>query len=113
MTTRARTLIAATLAAALLFPVAAWAQPAPAPKPGGSLRFATPADPDGLDPHRSPADSTFNITMNIFDTLVATTSKGEIVPGLATKWYISTDGLVYSFTLRPCTFLYLISARSH
>jgi hypothetical protein len=25
-------------------------------------------DLDGLDPHRSPADSTFNITMNIFDT---------------------------------------------
>ena len=89
------------MALALLFPAAASAQQASTPKSGGSLRFATPADPDGLDPHRSPADSTFNITMNIFDTLVATSSKGELVPGLATKWYISTNGLVYSFALRP------------
>jgi peptide/nickel transport system substrate-binding protein len=101
MKIQARVFIVATLAAALLFPVGVWAQSAPTPKPGGSLRFATPADPDGLDPHRSPADSTFNITMNIFDTLVATNSKGEIVPSLVTRWYISTNGLVYSFTLRP------------
>jgi peptide/nickel transport system substrate-binding protein len=100
MTPRACPVIVAILAVTLLLPRIAWAQPAPPATSGGSLRFATPADPDGLDPHRSPADSTFNITMNIFDTLVATNSKGEILPGLATKWYISTNGLLYAFTLR-------------
>jgi peptide/nickel transport system substrate-binding protein len=94
-----RYFVAAALAA--LVGTAAGAQPIPAPRPGGALRFATPADPDGLDPHRSPADSTFNIAMNVFDTLVAANSKGELLPGLAARWSVSANGLVYTFALRP------------
>jgi peptide/nickel transport system substrate-binding protein len=90
--------VTASLLAALAAPAAA--QSAPAPLPGGAVRVGTPADPDGLDPHRSPADSTFIIVMNIFDSLVATNPSGQLLPGLAAKWTISPNGLAYTFMLR-------------
>jgi peptide/nickel transport system substrate-binding protein len=76
------------------------AQQVPAPKAGGAIKFATQADPDGLDPHRSPADSTFIIAMNIFDSLVMTNAAGQLLPGLAARWDVSPDGLTYTFHLR-------------
>lgn len=98
---RARIVPSAVLALCLgLTALAVHAQP-PAPRGGGRLRFATQADPDGLDPHRSPADSTFIIAMNVFDSLVATNAKGELLPGLAAKWSIAPNGLTYTFSLRP------------
>jgi hypothetical protein len=56
MKTRARAPIVATLVAALLFPVAVWAQSAPAP--AGVLRCHA-GRPGSI---RTGADSTFNIT---------------------------------------------------
>lgn len=103
MLTRAAHRTLALALAAVLVGLAALptlAQQAPAPRPGGVIRFATPADPDGLDPHRSPADSTFIIVMNIFDGLLTTNPKGELLPGLAEKWSIAPNGLAYTFTLR-------------
>jgi peptide/nickel transport system substrate-binding protein len=80
-------------------PAAAAATP-PAPRPGGMVTVAALANPDGLDPHRSPADSTFIITMNIFDSLIVTNAKGELLPALAERWTISGDGLTYTLELR-------------
>ncbi|HEX7124864.1 MAG TPA: ABC transporter substrate-binding protein [Thermodesulfobacteriota bacterium] len=89
------------LAALLLCAAGATAaETPPAPRPGGAVTVAALANPDGLDPHRSPADSTFIITMNIFDSLVATNARGELLPGLAERWDISRDGLTYTFELR-------------
>lgn len=46
----------------------------------------------------------YSIPLNIYDRLVEITTtapgKSEIVPGLAEKWEVSSDGLVYTFHLR-------------
>lgn len=64
------------------------------------LNMALSVDPDGLDPHRTTAASSFQITNNIFDTLVKVTPEGEFVPGLAEEWEVSKDGLTITFSLR-------------
>lgn len=64
------------------------------------LNMALSVDPDGLDPHRTTAASTFQITNNIYDTLVDVTPEGEFVEGLAESWEISDDGLTITFQLR-------------
>lgn len=64
------------------------------------LNMALSVDPDGLDPHRTTAASSFQITNNIFDTLVKVTPEGKFIPGLAESWEISEDGLTITFSLR-------------
>lgn len=61
--------------------------------------MAIAVDPDGLDPHRTTAASTFGITNNIYDTLVGVNSEGGIVPRLASEWEVSEDGKEITFTL--------------
>ncbi len=100
MSPRTASWLAAMLLAAAAAPSRADAQTPPAPKAGGAITVAAIANPDGLDPHRSPADSTFVITMNIFDGLVAANPKGELLPALAERWNISGDGLTYTLQLR-------------
>lgn len=40
------------------------------------------------------------VIANLYDSLVRMNAQGEIVPGLATEWSVSEDGLCYTFTLR-------------
>lgn len=70
------------------------------PKRGGTLRFATRGDSNGLDPHR-------NLMYPVSQPLAATTQglldlnlKCEPVPGIATSWEASKDLLTYTFKLR-------------
>jgi peptide/nickel transport system substrate-binding protein len=65
-----------------------------------TLRMAISVDPDGLDPQRTAAAATFEITNNLYDPLLRVTTDGELVEGLATAWEISEDGLTLTFTLR-------------
>lgn len=64
------------------------------------LNIALSVDPDGLDPHRTAAASTFQITNNIYDTLVKVTPEGELTSGLGENWTISEDGKKITFNLR-------------
>lgn len=64
------------------------------------LNIALSVDPDGLDPHRTTAASTFQITNNIYDTLVKVTPQGELVSGLGESFKISEDGMKVTFNLR-------------
>lgn len=57
-------------------------------------------EPEGLDPHRTAAASTFTVTNNIYDTLVGVASDWEIVPRLAKEWDISENGMEITFKLR-------------
>ena len=68
---------------------------------GGSLVVVVPQDPDGLDPHRTVAAATFEIACSIYDTLVNVDAGGNLLPGLASSWKNSNDGLVWTFTLQP------------
>jgi peptide/nickel transport system substrate-binding protein/dipeptide transport system substrate-binding protein len=46
-------------------------------------------------------DSTYNVTRQIFQGLVAFKRGGtDIIPALASKWELSPDGLTYTFHLR-------------
>lgn len=74
-----------------------------APSAGNqTLTIAMTGDPGTADPQLTTED--YMLPLNIFDRLVEaqTTSPGksEIVPGLAEKWDVSSDGLTYTFHLR-------------
>ena len=71
-------------------------------KMGGNLVVCQPAEPpSGLDPTAGTSAAIDRIVYsNIYEGLVKTNSKGEFVPGLATKWEVSPDGKVYTFFLR-------------
>ncbi len=73
----------------------------------GTLIWGMPAETDTLDPHATGGWSTYQVTYQIFEGLVkedltkADAPSPPLVPGLATSWDISPDGLVYTFHLRP------------
>ncbi len=66
------------------------------------LRVATTTDPGTTDVQLTTDE--YGVPLNIYDRLVEaqTTKPGvsELVPGLAEKWSVSKDGLVYTFNLR-------------
>lgn len=64
------------------------------------LVMAITVDPDGLDPQRTAAAATFQVTNNVYDPLLKVKVDGELVAGLAESWESSDDGLTVTFTLR-------------
>ncbi|SEB84228.1 ABC transporter substrate-binding protein [Paenibacillus sp. GP183] len=71
-----------------------------APKMGGTLNIAIPADPTTFDPSFSTAFFDRQPYQNIYDKLVDSDPSGKIVPMLAEKWSISDDKKTYTFNLR-------------
>jgi peptide/nickel transport system substrate-binding protein len=60
---------------------------------------ATTSSPYTLDPTQFPV-ATREISIHVFETLVAFDKNFQIVPELASSWEISDDGLTYTFYLR-------------
>ena len=58
------------------------------------------AEPETLDPQQSTGVSEANIETDLFEGLVTYGPKSETVPGVAERWEVSPDGLVYTFYLR-------------
>jgi oligopeptide transport system substrate-binding protein len=74
----------------------------PAPRAGGTLRFAVQDALHTLDPTICYDEVGYHAMHALFDTLVDFAPTGvEIVPRLAERWTISPDGLVYAFDLQP------------
>ncbi len=92
----------ALLAAALIVPaVAPWSAYRPVHAAGSTtLTVAIAAEPDTLDPQVTGAAVTGQIDAYIGDSLVALSPGNQIVPDLARSYTVSSDGLLYSFTLR-------------
>jgi peptide/nickel transport system substrate-binding protein len=89
------TLLATLLAAALV------ASPAVAQVPRDVVVVGMEAEPPGLDPGQALGLHTLRVTAEIFETLVATRPDStEVIPGLAESWTTSSDGIVWTFTLR-------------
>ncbi|KQT78191.1 peptide ABC transporter substrate-binding protein [Methylobacterium sp. Leaf466] len=63
-------------------------------------RRGNDADPETLDPHRSSTVAEAHILRDLFDGLLTYDNYGAIVPGAATRWSVSPDGLTYTFILR-------------
>lgn len=93
--------ITALVAAALLYTAA------PAYALGGkpavdrqTLVVALASGPGNLDPQVAPSVDSAKYAWNVFDTLYGFDVKGNLEPRLATAYRISSDGLVFTFTIR-------------
>ncbi len=68
---------------------------------GGSLRVALTADGATLDPWNATDANALLVTRQIFETLVDYEPGGfKIVPKLAERWSVSSDGRSWTFVLR-------------
>jgi ABC-type transport system substrate-binding protein len=79
----------------LFFPIQSWAQ-----VPGGTVTYAAGADPDNLDPANAESNPSEAVNRMMYENLARFDEKLKIVPGLATKWEQSKDGLTWTFFLR-------------
>jgi peptide/nickel transport system substrate-binding protein len=70
------------------------------PKYGGMLVVGTVTDIVGIDPHKVTGEISMIVLNNIYERLVDLDEKNMPMPGLASKWSASSDGLVYTFHLR-------------
>ena len=64
------------------------------------LTYNLPAEPMTLDPIYASDLPSYTVALNMFEGLVRLDQTNRPVPGMAESWRISTDGLVYRFTLR-------------
>lgn len=78
------------------------AAPVAAAGKGKTLKMARNAEPQSpLVPWQVDDNPALFISVNIYDSLLRPTKDGMgVEPALATKWEASTDGLVWTFTLR-------------
>ena len=65
------------------------------------IKVAAPWEISSTDP---ATDGYIFLRMGIMETLVSTDENGALVPGLATQWSASDDGLSWNFTIREATF---------
>ncbi len=77
---------------------AAWA--ATTPQSGGTLIYASGAEPDSLDPANTDSNPGENVGHMIHNYLVRFDAEVKIHPDLATSWTQSKDGLTWTFKLR-------------
>jgi len=71
-------------------------------KPPMVLRIGNGTEPKGIDPHAVSGMPEHHILTALFEGLLTIDPKDlHPIPGLAHKWDISDDGLVYTFHLRP------------
>lgn len=65
------------------------------------LRRGNGGDPGSLDPQLSVDHYAHQIQRDLYEGLVSEAPDGSLVPGVASQWSVSADGLVYRFNLRP------------
>jgi oligopeptide transport system substrate-binding protein len=68
--------------------------------PTDLYRRGNDADPETLDPHKSSTVAEAHILRDLYEGLLTYDNRGAMIPGAATHWTISDDGLTYDFALR-------------
>jgi oligopeptide transport system substrate-binding protein len=68
--------------------------------PPGTLRYPLSGDPQTFDPQAAVDDSSLLIAGQIFESLYTVESGATLVPAAARDYKVSTDGRVYTVTLR-------------
>ncbi len=72
-----------------------------APQPSDdNVVVALAGDPAGFNPQLTVSPISFEITRNIYDTLVRIDTLGDIAPGLAESWEVNDDGTVWTFHIK-------------
>ena len=89
-------LVPACLALTLLAITAPASRAAPA-----VFNVAVGIDPDNLDPAQVTTTTVGNMIDYVVETLLTIDEHGRFVPLLAESWTVSSDGLRYTFMLRP------------
>jgi peptide/nickel transport system substrate-binding protein len=79
---------------------AAVARRAAAQTAGGDFVLAQPQPPPSMDAMMTSTQPARNITMHVYETLVARSEKGTAIPDLAQGVEVSTDSRRFIFTLR-------------
>jgi peptide/nickel transport system substrate-binding protein len=73
----------------------------PAPQRGGTIRVGITQEILNLDPHVATAFSSFQVMDLIYESLLRLNPRTlQVEPNLAQSWTVSSDGLIYTFTLR-------------
>ncbi len=67
------------------------------------LHVGNTSEPLTLDPHKASGTWENHIIGDIFMGLVTENAKAQPIPGMATEWTTSPDGLVWTFKLRDAT----------
>jgi peptide/nickel transport system substrate-binding protein len=78
----------------------AGSEPAGPADPGAIFRWANGVGLSRFDPHRATSSNDNTHLFLTYDRLVHTDVEGNPVPGLATAWAFSADGLALDLTLR-------------
>lgn len=65
------------------------------------LHRGNSGDPETLDPQKTSSVYEGNILRDLFEGLVIHSASAKILPGVATSWSTSADGLTWTFQLRP------------
>lgn len=58
-------------------------------------------DPDSLDPQKARGFEAQGIVRDLCEGLTTLDTAAAVAPGVASRWSVSDDGKVYTFTLRP------------
>lgn len=77
--------------------LALWVPPA---KAESLYRRGAAGEPSTLDPQKTATAVEADIIYDLFEGLLTFDAKGALVPGIATSWTQSEDGLTYVFALR-------------
>ena len=64
------------------------------------LRRGHGGEPGSLDPQRAQDHYAYEIQRDLYEGLTSEAVDGSVVPGVAERWTVSPDGLVYRFELR-------------
>jgi peptide/nickel transport system substrate-binding protein len=67
---------------------------------GGTLRYGDAVGPSRFDPHRSTIGQDIRFFAPVYDRLVHQEADGTFIPGLATEWSFSDDGMALTMNLR-------------
>lgn len=65
------------------------------------LRRASPVEPESLDPQKTSGGFEQMIDLDLFEGLTAYDAGTHAIPGVASSWDVSPDGLTWTFHLRP------------
>ena len=70
------------------------------PKRGGTLIWGHSETTQNMDIHQTGTASTLRFMTNIHETIVKADKNFNMVPGLAERFEVSSDGLTYTFVMR-------------
>src|SRR6266545_7272049 len=95
--------VPAFLVGSLVVAIPGAASAAETPRRGGVLLAVIGADPPSLDPHQESTFATLQPVAPLYSTLLQIDPYGypRFIGDVAKDWKISSDGLTYTFTLRP------------